>query len=59
MITLRATLRSNDDIDTRAAHIVYLLGLDGDPEIIRTHRAVVADTLRAYAAADRDARGGG
>lgn len=55
-VSIKAKLRSDDDIPTRAARIVDFMALTGDPQIIARHRESVAEILGDYAELDRAVR---
>jgi hypothetical protein len=52
---ITANFRATDDLHMRAANIVGLMGLSGDPEIIGGYVAVVRDALAIYREIDREA----
>ena len=47
---------STDNPDQRAANIVAMLGLSGDPTVIAQHAAVIAECIRQYQEIDVMAR---
>ncbi len=56
MTRIQRKFTSADNPDQRAAHIIAMLGLSGDPQIIEQHRAVIAEVLRHYRELDVTAR---
>lgn len=55
-LRLSETLSSADTPGMRAARIVHMLGLNGDPKLIEQHFNVIADMLTAYAELDAATR---
>lgn len=56
-LRLSATISSTDTPGMRAANIVHLMGMTGDPRVIERHFNVIADLLEQYAELDKQARG--
>jgi hypothetical protein len=52
-LRLSETLSSADTPGMRAAKILHLMGMTGDPKLIDQHFNVIADCLEHYAELDR------
>ncbi len=56
MTRIQRKFTSADNPDQRAANIVTLLALTGDPQIIERHRSIIAECIKVYQEVDVEAR---